>query len=112
MNRRSELDPLYRLARWGKLRALQLQMHPLCAFCLARGELTPADTVDHKVPHGGDIAKFWVPLDGLQSLCARCHSRRKQQIEIRGYCTDIGSDGYPIDPLHPAFTGKIPALKR
>jgi hypothetical protein len=41
----------------------------------------------------------------LQSLCAHCHSSRKQSIERRGYDTAVGIDGWPIDPRHPCYGG-------
>jgi hypothetical protein len=37
----------------------------------------------------------------MQSLCEPCHNSAKRQIELRGYCHDIGLDGFPIDPKHP-----------
>jgi 5-methylcytosine-specific restriction endonuclease McrA len=89
----------YKTARWQRLRRLQLREHPLCAFCLERGRVTAANVVDHVEPHHGDWTKFCTSK--LQSLCEPCHNSAKRQIELRGYCIDIGLDGYPIDPNHP-----------
>jgi hypothetical protein len=92
---------LYSTAHWQRLRAHQLREHPLCKFCLAsRGEVVPATIADHVEPHGGDPNKFF--LGELQSLCRPCHDSRKRFMEINGYAPDIGLDGWPIDPLHPA----------
>jgi 5-methylcytosine-specific restriction protein A len=92
---------LYGSAHWQRLRALQLKQHPLCKFCLeGRGAVVPASIADHVEPHGGDPNKFF--LGELQSLCKRCHDSRKRFMELNGYAPDVGLDGWPIDPLHPA----------
>jgi 5-methylcytosine-specific restriction enzyme A len=85
---------------WQRRRRLQLAEHPLCAFCLARGVVTPAKVVDHVKPHNGDWNKF--VLGALQSLCAACHDKQKRYIELRGHSIEVGDDGWPIDPNHPA----------
>lgn len=36
-----------------------------------------------------------------ESLYEPCHRSAKRQIELHGYRTDIGLDGYPTDPNHP-----------
>jgi exosome complex RNA-binding protein Rrp42 (RNase PH superfamily) len=57
--------------------------------------------------------------------CAQCHSnridatasarcaawqqtRRRRFIEHRGYDNRIGEDGFPTDPRHPYYTGRLP----
>ena len=85
---------------WQRRRKLQLAEHPLCAFCLKRAVVTPATVVDHVEPHKGDWNKF--VLGELQSLCANCHNRHKHIVEIRGHSFEVGDDGWPIDPNHPA----------
>ncbi|WP_234239756.1 HNH endonuclease [Billgrantia desiderata] len=64
------------------------------------GRVTPADTVDHIEPHRGDGDKFFDPKN-LQSLCATCHSSRKQRLEVR-QVVDYGCNeaGMPNDPSH------------
>jgi 5-methylcytosine-specific restriction protein A len=92
---------LYSSAHWQRLREHQLQEHPLCKFCLeGRGEVVPASVADHVEPHDGDPNKFF--LRQLQSLCKPCHDSRKRFMKINGYAPDVGLDGWPIDPLHPA----------
>jgi hypothetical protein len=92
---------LYNSARWKRRRALQLRTHPLCRFCLeGRGLVVPATIADHVEPHGGDPNKFF--LGELQSLCKPCHDSRKRFMELNGYAPDVGLNGWPIDPLHPA----------
>ena len=89
----------YQTKRWGRIRRHQLREHPLCKFCLERGIVTPATICYHVQPHGGDINKFL--LGPFQSLCGHCHQSTKRFVELRGYRTDIGLDGYPKDPNHP-----------
>ena len=41
----------YTHRKWRRLRKLQLQRHPLCAFCLESGVIMPASVADHVTPH-------------------------------------------------------------
>ena len=99
-----EWHALYNLAIWKKqLRPQQLRSNPLCAFCLKRNIYMAATTVDHIVPHKGNLKLFSDPLN-LQSLCTKCHSSIKQQEENEKYGYSILTDKYgmPIDPRHPS----------
>jgi 5-methylcytosine-specific restriction enzyme A len=87
--------------RWKNRARHQLAIHPLCRYCMERGIVTPATIADHVEPHRGDINKFW--LGELQSLCKNCHDSGKKAEEQRGYRIDIGADGWPLDPNHPAY---------
>jgi hypothetical protein len=90
----------YQLERWRRRRRYQLMIEPVCAMCAKRGLAVPATIADHVVPHRGDwIAFLTAPL---QSLCKTCHDSDKRLFELRGYNRDIGSDGWPLDPEHPA----------
>ena len=95
---RSQWSHLYANRRWRRLRALHLAKHPLCAYCLKRGELKPADVVDHVEPHRGDMDKFWNGL--VQSLCHACHSSVKQREEA-GNVAGFDANGEPVDAWHP-----------
>lgn len=68
-------------AAWRRRREAQLRAEPLCRLCKADGRVTAATVADHLVPHRGDPALFDGPL---QSLCATCHSARKQREEANG----------------------------
>jgi hypothetical protein len=70
-------------------------------MCLAQDQIVPATAADHIIPHRGDERLFWE--GALQSLCATHHSASKQQAETHGFYNDIGPDGWPIDPRHPAY---------
>jgi len=85
---------------WQRRRRLQLREHPLCKFCADRGAVVRASVVDHLKPHRGDWNLF--VLGELQSLCADCHDKHKRYIEIRGHSIEVGDDGWPLDPNHPA----------
>jgi 5-methylcytosine-specific restriction protein A len=88
----------YGLQRWKKRAHHQLRTEPLCAQCLAQGRVTPATIADHNPPHQGVWNDF--RLGPLQSLCADCH-KRKWADDRHGYHSDIGDDGFPLDPRHP-----------
>lgn len=90
------MSGLYNFA-WQKRRARQLEDEPLCVFCLAMGRVVPATVADHIVPHRGDPERFEGPL---QSLCAPCHSSRKQQIERTGTFRGCDEHGLPLDANH------------
>ena len=100
----------YSSARWQRLRARQLLDHPLCAMCAARGLVEPATIVDHIEPHRGDWNRF--VTGKLQSLCKSCHDSGKRVIEASGYSTEIGPDGWPTDPQHPAYTATVVGMPK
>lgn len=104
---RSPWDSWYASRRWIKIAKHQLRAEPFCRLCKARGNpASPASIADHVTPHYGDQALFW--FGPLQSLCKPCHDGEKRLIESRGYSDRIGPDGYPIDPMHPFYTGLPP----
>jgi 5-methylcytosine-specific restriction protein A len=70
-------------------------------MCQAKGRVTAANVVDHVKPHKQDLILFST-YTNTQSLCTNCHNSAKQYIEKRGYSKEIGSDGWPTDPKHPA----------
>lgn len=96
---------LYDSVRWRKARAQYLVVNPLCVMCEARGRVTPATVVDHKIPHKGDYDLFW-DRDNWQSLCDNDHNTIKQMQEIHGYSQACGVDGFPVDINHPWNKGK------
>lgn len=89
----------YSLQVWRKRAKHQLKLELLCATCLANGRVTPATIADHHPAHGGDWNAF--RLGPLRSQCARCHSRNQGGDEAHAFGSDIGADGFPIDPRHP-----------
>ena len=99
----------YTTYRWKRRSKAQLFEHPLCVFCAAKGLVTIATVADHVVPHRGNWNLF--RLGDLQSLCKHCHDSVKKYDEQpaairRGYRSDIGPDGWPLDPKHPAYQVK------
>ena len=93
----------YETARWQRRRRHQLRDQPLCAMCLQHGLVVPATIADHVHAHRGDFNAFW---EGeLQSLCKQCHDGPKlahEREQRRPYRRDVGADGWPTDPRHPA----------
>ncbi len=60
-------------ATWHKARKRYLAANPICVECEKENIITPANTVDHIIPHRGDKELFW-DEDNWQSLCATHHS--------------------------------------
>src|SRR5215468_5154272 len=48
----------YQLEAWSRRAKLQLLHEPLCAYCLQRGLVVPAEIADHVERHGGDYTRF------------------------------------------------------
>jgi len=90
----------YTKAVWLERRRRQLMDEPWCRLCAEKGLPVAARVADHIEPHRGDWTKF--RCGALQSLCYDCHDRTKRIMELRGYGLDIGDDGWPLDPAHPA----------
>jgi hypothetical protein len=61
------------------------------------------DDVYTKVDGGSCDPNAPIRLSGpFQSLCKPCHDSAKRFVEERGYRPDVGLDGWPLDPNHPA----------
>lgn len=97
----AEYRKLYKTARWRALRAQVLAAHPLCVSCQRGGRIVPATVVNHIVPHRGDVNLFF-DRNNLEGVCKPCHDGPIQSAERRGYSGEIGPDGWPVDPKHPA----------
>lgn len=69
--------------RWRKASKAYLKDNPLCVYCKKEDRLTPATEVDHIIPHGGDMKRFW-DKSNWQSLCKKCHSK-KTALEDGGF---------------------------
>lgn len=68
---------------WQKARLVHLNDNPLCVYCQREDRVTAANTVDHVIPHRGDMTLFW-DRDNWMSLCSTCHSSKKQREEAQG----------------------------
>ena len=65
-------------SRWQRARLAYLQKHPLCVYCQNAGRTTPADVVDHIIPHRGDKELFW-DSSNWQPLCKKCHDIKTRE---------------------------------
>lgn len=93
----------YSTRTWKRLRLAKLAHDPMCFACELRGRIEPAIAVDHvkAIKAGGDP---FPPLDGLMSLCERCHNEKTNAVDrpdraatgrrFKGF--DV--NGNPIDP--------------
>ena len=101
---------LYGSRRWRKRTRLQKQHHPLCERCEREGRTTEAMLSHHVVPHNGDKVAFY--YGKLESLCLSCHLVEHGRAPMRGYVTDIGPDGFPLDPRHPFYQSDATRRKK
>jgi 5-methylcytosine-specific restriction protein A len=68
---------------WEKAAHAHKVANPLCRPCLQEGRITPADEVDHIIPHHGDMALFW-DRDNWQSICRPCHEAKTAREQTGG----------------------------
>src|SRR5262249_38280064 len=99
--RPTKWDAGYSKPRWAGIKRHQLLVHPVRSVWLARRIGERATICDYVEPHHGDVNKFW--LGPFMSLCKRCHDSTKRLVEMRGFRPDVGLDGWPLDPRHPAY---------
>ena len=73
---------------WQRISKAFLKRNPLCGMrddqqppvmseCRAQQRITPANVVDHVVPHRGNQRLFWNQRN-WQALCFTCHNRKTQ----------------------------------
>jgi 5-methylcytosine-specific restriction protein A len=77
-----ERNRFYQRKAWKSVRALQLQLEPLCRQCRKQGKLTAASIVDHVLPITEGGAEL--DLNNLQSLCKPCHERKGRAVSPGG----------------------------
>lgn len=102
----------YNTRAWQRLRSRKLAASPLCEVCERRGQVVPANVVDHTVSiaSGGDA---FPALDGLMSMCQSCHGVKtaaRDNPHAYGSGPKLafkGCDlaGLPIDEAHPFWGG-------
>ena len=62
-------------SRWARVAAEYRRQHPYCVMCDKQGIVSPAECVDHVVPHQGNDKLFW-DESNWQSLCWACHNNK------------------------------------
>lgn len=76
-----ERDPksisFYNSPEWRRVRLAHLKREPFCRECKISGQDTFAEMVDHILPIQQGGARF--DPQNLQSLCNRCHDRKRQK---------------------------------
>lgn len=80
----SETRRLYWTARWRAIAKHQLILVPLCEECERDDRVTPATVCNHKIPHRGDVVRFW--SGPFESLCKPCHDgvvQAREAAELR-----------------------------
>jgi len=80
--------------RWQQASARFLRDHPLCQ-CPDCGEgmtrLRAATVVDHRIPHRGEMVKFW-DKSNWQAMAKDCHDA-KTALEDGGFGNPLGGYG-------------------
>lgn len=95
-------------ARWERAAASFKDDHPLCVGCLATGQYSCAEAVDHIVPHKGDDRLFW-DQGNWQPACIWHHNVIKQQLEIMWSSGVIAADQLRLDsPTAIRLTTRAP----
>ncbi|WP_082365216.1 HNH endonuclease [Bosea vaviloviae] len=93
----------YNTSTWQKLRKAKLSQSPICYACELRGHVETAVAVDHVISMkaGGDP---FPTLEGLMSLCERCHNEKTSAVDQPGRASTgrrfkgFDVNGNPIDP--------------
>lgn len=98
---------LYKDPRWLKVirpNVLRRDRHrcKTCG-CLLVGKYPALNSavVHHRIDHKGNEALFFDERN-CEAQCKGCHDGDTQSETALGYSTEIDSDGYPVDPGHPA----------
>jgi len=68
--------------RWTRAAEEFRKRHPLCCMCEKEAKVSPAECVDHVIPHGGNDKLFWDERN-WQSLCWLCHSKKTRSEQRR-----------------------------
>ncbi len=96
-----QLKHLYNSKRWKQLRLHILSKHPFCQCPHHKGKQYPANVVDHRIPHQGNVFLFW-DRSNLQSMAKVCHDRFKQSQEKggAGFLKGCDEQGIPLSDYH------------
>lgn len=93
-----EQNDFYRSKQWQGLRKIVLdKQHYLCQYCLLHERVTPAKTVDHRVPITFDLSKK-ADINNLDVICPSCHYK-KDRFEAIYYGAQTGDRRNNVDPI-------------
>ena len=94
MRYKTKTDPVHRFygtQKWKKCRAAYwAKVHGLCEKCLAKGIITAASEVHHKIPLTPELLdrpELTTGFDNLMALCERCHEEEHQKFTHGGRYT-------------------------
>jgi hypothetical protein len=112
MGSAADLKHLYNSKRWKQLRKHILDKSPYCQCPHHNGKQYPANVVDHKIPHRGNLRLFW-DVRNLQSMAKVCHDKFKQSQEKGGAGFKRGCDehGNPLSTDHEWWEGSAQPLQ-
>lgn len=97
---------LYATQAWKRLRQATLVRDLFtcqrCGILLSGRPPAPhSPVVNHRTAHKGDTTLFFDEAN-VEAVCKSCHDGAVKFEEGRGYSRDIGADGWPTSPAHPA----------
>lgn len=76
---RKERRKIYNKSKWQKLRDAKIMNDPFCEVCEAKGIITPAEDVHHRVSfmdkEGDERIALAYDYNNLQSICKSCHGK-------------------------------------
>jgi 5-methylcytosine-specific restriction enzyme A len=82
--RKSKPDGNFYSSRgWRQFRASYMARHPNCVRCQAKGTVTPATQLHHRIPRKQSPELTYVESN-LEALCTPCHSRHEAGITWHG----------------------------
>ena len=76
---------------WQQCRAAYIKAHPLCERCAAKGLVSPAEQVHHKIrltPENLRKPEITLNPENLEALCKECH--RQEHRGTRWRCDEMG----------------------
>ena len=83
---------------WHDVRAIKVEMNPLCEDCEANGLTVLVDEVDHIIPINGKNDPLRLDMENLRSRCKACHTRKTRlDASIRGLFDGLIKQGYEYD---------------
>lgn len=78
MSRSKDYQKILNSKKWKELRVQYLQQHPLCEICEAKGYVSAAIDLHHKIPVESaksikEMERLAYDWNNLQALCIKCH---------------------------------------
>lgn len=80
-----------------RIRQRHFSQHPLCVRCEAKGRISAATQLDHKVALVNGGKDFDEDSSNAQGLCDDCHDEKTAEDLGHRQRVTIGRDGWPVE---------------